>query len=205
MMTWYLVIRLETFQSMAAKRPGHVLRSPVAEQFVQPTAWAGDRPGYEVVSRPRCRWPEPFDVLDHLWENNSPPCGWAVPRSMFVDQGLRFDESLPVLEDWDVLMHAVLWCGVVDSGEITALWRRWEVGDSSTSIHSENEWQQARTAITSKFDSAPLLLPAQSMSAIQADKIRIDIYRGEAERLEQRSIFCELIGRSRGSRGRGSA
>ena len=139
---------IETFKSLANKHPGKVLRSPVAEQYVEPTEWSGGRPGYEVVGRPHCRWPEPLDVLDHLWENHSPPCGWAVPRPMFSDHGLRFDESLPVMEDWDVLMQAVQWCGVADSGEITALWRRWEKGDSSTSIHTENEWSQTRVAIT---------------------------------------------------------
>ena len=176
---------IETFRALARKHPGKVLRSPVAEQDVQPIVWGGDRAGYDVVSRPRCRWPEPFDVIDHLWENHSPPCGWAVPRSVFTHQGLRFDESLPVLEDWDVLMQAVLWCGVVDTGQIIALWRRWKVGDSSTSVHSENEWNQARSAITAKLDAKPLLLPPQSMSALQADRTRIEIYRNEAERLQK--------------------
>ena len=176
---------IETFRSLARKYPGRVLRSPVAEQDVEPTTWGGNRPGYEVVGRPRCRWPEPFDVIDHLWENHSPPCGWAVPRSIFSHQGLRFDESLPVLEDWDVLMQAALWCGVADSGQITALWRRWKLGDSSTSVHSENEWNQARTVITAKLDAKPLLLPPQSMSILQANRTRIEIYRKEAERLQQ--------------------
>ncbi len=175
---------IETFKSLANKHPGKVLRSPVAEQYVEPTEWSGGRPGYEVVGRPHCRWPEPFDVLDHLWENHSPPCGWAVPRPMFSDHGLRFDESLPVMEDWDVLMQAVQWCGVADSGEITALWRRWEKGDSSTSIHTENEWSQTRVAITAKFDAKPLLLPARSMSAIQADRMRIEIHKNEVTRLQ---------------------
>ncbi len=175
---------IETFKALAEKHPGHVLRSPVAEQDVEPVRW-GDRPGYNVVGRPRCRWPDPFDVLDHLWENHSPPCGWAAPRSIFSEQGIRFDESLPVLEDWDVLMQAVLWCGVADTGEITALWRRWRVGDSSTSVHSENEWKQARSAITAKFDAKPLLLPHQAMSAIQADRTRLEIYRSECDRLQR--------------------
>ena len=175
---------IETYQTMAAKYPGRVLRSPVAEQDVVEALWSGGRPGYEVVDRPRCRWPDAFDVLDHLWENHSPPCGWAVPLSIFTDQGVRFDETLPVLEDWDVLMQAVLWCGVADSGQITALWRRWRVGESSTSVHTENEWQQARMAVTAKLDAKPLLLPARSMTAIQAERTRRDIYQREAERLQ---------------------
>jgi len=179
---------LESFRSVAAKYPGRVLRSPVAEQEVEPTTWAGGRLGYEVRSRPRCRWPEKFDVLDHLWENHSPPCGWAIPRSAFVDLGLVFDESLPVLEDWDVLMQAVLWCGVADTGEVTAVWRRWFTGDSSTSVHSDIEWDQARTAVIAKFDANPLLLPAHSMTAIQS--YRRDILDSERElaRLRQEAL-----------------
>jgi hypothetical protein len=79
---------IETFKALAAKHPGKVLRSPVAEQDVEPTEWQGHRPGYKIVGPPLCRWSEPFNLLDHLWENHSPPCGWAVPRSAFTDQGI---------------------------------------------------------------------------------------------------------------------
>jgi hypothetical protein len=103
---------------------------------------------------------------------------------MFASQGLEFDESLPVLEDWDVLMQAVLWCGVVDSGEVTALWRRWRIGDSSTSVHTQKEWDHARMAIIAKLDSKPLLLPPRSLSALHADKERADEFRGEVARLQ---------------------
>jgi 2-polyprenyl-3-methyl-5-hydroxy-6-metoxy-1,4-benzoquinol methylase len=157
---------LSTFEQLAAKHPGRVLRSPTAQQDVQPTLWGGVRPGYEIAGRPRCRWPEPFEVLDHLYENHSPPCGYALPRSIFAEQGLRFDETLPVLEDWDVLMHAVLWCGVADSGDITSLWRRWRTGDSSTSVHTEYEWIRSRAAVLAKLDARPLLLPARSVTAL---------------------------------------
>ena len=114
-----------------------------------------------------------------------PAAGPSHGRAV-TDHGLRFDESLPVFEDWDLLMQAVLWCGVADSGETTAVWRHWRTGESSSLVHSgKKEWESARESVIEKFDSKPLLLPKDSLSAIQADKIRIEIYRNEAHRLQR--------------------
>jgi len=156
----------ERFKSAAARHPGRVLRAVAAEQEIEGATWGGDRSGYEVVDRPRRRWSTQFDVADHLFLNMSPPCGWAFPRSAYLDLGIEFDESLPVLEDWDVLMQVVQLNGVSNIEEITALWRRWRNGESSTSVHSEQEWTQARTAVLSKLDARPLLLPRRSATKL---------------------------------------
>jgi len=174
---------LETFEHLAAKHPGHVLRCSAVEQDVELTTWPGQRDGYAIAGRPRCRWPEPFDVVDHLFENHSPPCGYALPRSMFAEQGLRFDETLPVLEDWDVLMQAVSWCGVADGKAVTALWRRWRIGDSSTSVHTEHEWLRARSAVIGKLDSRPLLLPARTVTSLQDLHNRVFALQAECDQL----------------------
>jgi len=157
---------VETFREMARRRPGRVIRTVPAEHDVRPATWSASRQGYEVVSAPRCRWASEFDLLEHLFENQSPPCSWAVPRSAFRDLGIRFDEALPVLEDWDVLLRAALWCGVADVKEVTSIWRRWKLGDSSTSVHTEFEWSHARSAVVAKLDAAPLLLPERSLTAL---------------------------------------
>jgi 2-polyprenyl-3-methyl-5-hydroxy-6-metoxy-1,4-benzoquinol methylase len=154
------------FAGAAAKCPGRVLRAVAAEQDVEPTAWDGIRPGYEIVSRPYQRFPTTFDVVDHLINNYSPPCSLALPRSIFRDLGLRFDETLPVLEDWDVLVQAVLVSGVSSIEEVTSLWRRWRVGDSSTSVHSAHEWARARMAVLAKLDERPVLLPPRTITKL---------------------------------------
>jgi SAM-dependent methyltransferase len=154
------------FKETAERFPGRVLRALVADQEVEPVVWYANRPGYDVRSRPRCPWQRRFDVVEHLTVNHSPNCGWAVPRSVFRDLSLQFDETLPVLEDWDVLLQAVLWHGVASIEDITSLWRRWRVGDSSTSVHSDIEWNAARSAVLARLDARPLLLPTHSATRL---------------------------------------
>lgn len=182
---------VETFQRLAAKSPGRILRSIAAEQDVQPALWGPGREGYEITGRPSSRWPEDFDVVNHLFENHSPPCGYALPRSAFADLGIRFDETLPVLEDWDVLMRVALLCGVIDSGEVTALWRRWETGESSTSVHTEFEWLRARSAVTAKLDAKPLLLPRRSVTTLHGLVEGVNSLRAERDHLLGRVLAAE--------------
>jgi hypothetical protein len=154
------------FQKAEVHNTGQVLRALVAEQDVEPVSWLGSTSGYDVVSRPRCTWHRTFDVIEHFTVNHSPTGGWAVPRSFFADESVEFDESLPVLEDWDVLMQAVLRCGVSSIEEITALVRRWRTGDSSTSLHTEAEWHEARSVVLARLDAVPVVLPPGSATRL---------------------------------------
>ena len=106
--------------------------------------------------------------------------------------GLRFDETLPVLEDWDVLMQAVLMSGVSSIEEVTALWRRWKVGDSSTSIHTENEWLRARMVVLGKLDTRPLLLPARSVTKLHDMSNELAAARAERDRLADQLQRTEI-------------
>src|SRR6201999_4060777 len=102
----------------------------------------------------------------HLVENHSPPCGLAFPRSAFRDLGITFDENLPVLEDWDVLLQAAMFCGVVNTAEVTSVYRWWPKADCSLQRHSKLEWQSARSAVVRRMDSAPFILPSGGGSQI---------------------------------------
>jgi hypothetical protein len=158
---------VETFERFAIQAKGRIIRCVPAEQNVRPATWPGGRRGYAITSRPRCPWPEQFDLLDHLVENRTPPCCFALPCSAFSDLGIRFDETLAVVEDWDVLLRVAVMSGVVDTGEVTALWRKWDAGaDSSKFVHPDEEWRQARDAVIAKLDSQPLLLPARSLRGL---------------------------------------
>lgn len=102
-----------------------------------------------------------------------------------------------MLEDWDVLLQAVLWHGVASIEDITSLWRRWKVGDSSTSVHSDIEWNAARSAVLARLDARPLLLPAHSATRLHNMRMEagavsdgyetalreVDHLRGELERM----------------------
>jgi SAM-dependent methyltransferase len=146
-------------RGLAETHPGMVVRIGVAEQWMKelPGAWDSEA-GYEPVDRPRCPYPMTFDLLEHFQENQTPPSGFAVPRSLVTDLGQGWDESLPVYEDWDLLLRAASFCGVADSPVVGALYRRWRVGESSKTAHADHEWLAAKATVLSKIDSAPYLL-----------------------------------------------
>ena len=50
----------------------------------------------------------PFDLALHFRQNHSPICSFAIPRTIYRDLGLRFDESLVVIEDWHFFMRAAM-------------------------------------------------------------------------------------------------
>jgi len=154
------------FQNAAAHNPTGLLRSLVAEQEVEPVMWRGATPGYDLVGRPRCPWQKTFDVIEHFTVNHSPTGGWAVRRDLFREGSLQFDESLAVLEDWDVLVQAALVSGVSSIDQITVLVRLWRTGDSSTSLHSEMEWHEARSVVLARLDAKTLTLPPGSATRL---------------------------------------
>lgn len=157
---------VEVFQGLGHLWPGRVLRAMVAEQDISRGRWP-DREGYQLKSGIRVPYPEEFDLFDHIVENRTPPCGLAFPRSCFRDLKLRFDESLPVLEDWDVLLQSALVCGVASSKEVTSIYRRWTVGPSSTSVHTAAEWHGAHQAVIAKLDRRASIFPSGSITRIR--------------------------------------
>lgn len=159
---------VETFRDASAVAPGRVLHAGVARQEVEhtPGAWGDDPGAYQVSDRPRCAYPLTFDLVSHMRDNLTPNNGYAVPRSFVVDMGQQYDESLPVLEDWDFLMRAASLCGVASTGVVTALIRIWRRGDNSFTAHSEEEWRAAHQVVVDKIDRAPLLLGTGSRTRL---------------------------------------
>jgi SAM-dependent methyltransferase len=154
------------FKTLSEERPGRVLRAGVVTQEAEHGRWL-DRLEYRNIGGFNAPYPSEFDLLDHLVENHSPPCGLAFPRSAFRDLGITFDENLPVLEDWDVLLQAAMFCGVVNTAEVTSVYRWWPKADCSLQRHSKLEWQSARSAVVRRMDSAPFILPSGGVSQIR--------------------------------------
>jgi SAM-dependent methyltransferase len=151
---------VESLRDAGALAPGNVLHVGVAKQNVvhRPGGWAGDVAGYDVVSKPRSEYPLHFDLLENLHDNQTPNSGYAVPRSFVTDLGQQWDESLPVLEDWDFLLRSASICGAWSAGVIGALARVWVEGENSLTVHTRSEWERASAAIAAKLDARPMLM-----------------------------------------------
>jgi hypothetical protein len=173
------------FHRLAELAPGRVLRTVVVEQDVEERAWGAVR-GYAATSAFRYAYPPEYDVLMHLVENFTPFCGLAFPRALFQHLGHRFDESLPVLEDWEMQLRSIQLCGVQSSPLPTSIYHRWAqgTGNNSNVMHTDEHWAAARGRVASDMDSRPLMLPRGSFSSLQrqlSDRIVVEL-EAEIER-----------------------
>ena len=156
------------FRETAARHPGSITRSIILEQDV---ALSPAAPGFTAASWPRPRWDDAWSFLAHVVDNHSPVHSYAMPRTVFSELGLRYDESLPILEDWDLLIRAAALVGVHDTGEVTGLYRRWPATKSSFAEVPEGDWPETAWRVVAGWDRDPLLLPAGSADRLRRDGI----------------------------------
>lgn len=176
---------VESFRASAETAPGRIVRSSTVEQDIEQIV-IGERRLTRAAGRPRTRWDEDYSLLSHLVDNHSPVHGYAYPRGVFHEFGLKFDESLPVLEDWDVLVRASSLVGVADTHEVTSIYRRWPASASSFAEVAEVDWPTTAWRIVDGWDRAPLLLPAGSARRLRTEGIYL---------LEHRPLRTRINGR----------
>jgi hypothetical protein len=78
---------------------------------------------------------------------------------VFSDLRIRFDEQLTTTEDWDFLLRTVAVCGLANSHRVTSVYRQWKQGESSFTVHPQEEWVANHQQIWRKLDLIPLVLP----------------------------------------------
>jgi 2-polyprenyl-3-methyl-5-hydroxy-6-metoxy-1,4-benzoquinol methylase len=150
---------VETFRQLHSQAPGRLLRASCVRQSVRSVVVQGEI-GLRAEESPKRVYPPRFDILEHLRGNHTPPVTVAFPRGAFHDLGIQFDEVLTTTEDWDYIMRVALMVGVSSSSAVTSVYRWWETGESSRSLHSQAEWDRNYATIINKMDAVPLLLPA---------------------------------------------
>ena len=77
---------VEEFQRSASAKPGSAVRTLVAEQPIQSQAWASGA-GHTTLGSTNIPFPDTFDLWQHMFENLSPFCGFAFPRSRLHGHG----------------------------------------------------------------------------------------------------------------------
>lgn len=139
----------------AATAPGSIIRSVTASQSW--TTDGGEEPvrASGAIEHP---FPETFDLLAHMSTNQTPICAVAYPRLALAELDLRFDESLPVYEDWDLLMRAAMLLGVHSIPDVTTLYRRLDHGNADTAA-TVAEWERAHAAVVDRLSDHPVVLP----------------------------------------------
>ncbi len=158
---------VESFAALAKEAPGRVLRSVCVEQSIEPVDAGEEGSGVRASGPMTASYPSNFDLMAHIGRNHTPFMSYAFPGSLFRDLGLRFDETLDICEDWDFELRAALLVGVASTPAVTAVYRRWSTGSSSASLHTEEEWRRAESAILSRIDAMPHVFPPGTIAAIR--------------------------------------
>ncbi|HZB43568.1 MAG TPA: methyltransferase domain-containing protein [Ilumatobacter sp.] len=180
---------METF-TRGLEFPGHIVRSVCyGQDFANEPDISSQH--FEPVAAP-VSFPRSFDYIDHLVESGTPFCSVALPLDALRVHRIRFDESLDVSEDYDVLIRASQLCGVLDTGVATSLYRRWQRPIGTTSEITYDMWDRTHKAVLAKLDAQPLLLPRHSATRVRMlehDYHRVDQrmeqLRGRVDELER--------------------
>ncbi|HTX62496.1 MAG TPA: glycosyltransferase, partial [Acidimicrobiales bacterium] len=190
---------VEAMRTAAGHAPGHAIRVGVATQQIAATQGTRDgadgADGYDVISRPRVDYPLTFDHVEHLRDNLTPNNGYAVPRWVVTELGQGWDESLPVLEDWDHLLRSAEICGVADAHTVAAMIRVWANAENSKTVHRPGIWEQTRRRIVAQHDAAPLLLDRGYVSRLRALLSELDAAAELEVELERRAQEIEQLHR----------
>jgi SAM-dependent methyltransferase len=138
---------------------GAIVRSVAALRHVSPSDESHRAP-FVVHSGLEFCYAKRFDTIRHLFQNETPICTFAVPRYLIDTFALRFDEQLPILEDWDFLMRCVALAPVRDTEKVTSVYQMWRAGESSASLHEAEVWRGAQRVLQERRNARPVLLPA---------------------------------------------
>lgn len=159
------------FLGVAESKPRVLIRAAAAVQRMTTAAWEDGLEGHAPVGALTTPYPEVFELAAHLVVNQTPFMAFAFPVGVLRALG-GADEALDVCEDWDLVLRVAMLTGVVDTGRVTAVYRRWNSGGDSYSGHSSEVWNRDMAKVREKARRAVALLPPGSSDGL-ADLSRV--------------------------------
>lgn len=148
---------VESFHTLAREKPGKLLHCYSVFQI-----WDVTQTDAGMLLRSigpyNTLYCEKFNFTRQMEVNRCPLMSVAFPAKAFHEYGIHFDEALNTTEDWDFLMRTAFLVGVADSENVTSIYRIWENTERSTTLYSQEEWEDTRQKIMSKYKAHPLFL-----------------------------------------------
>lgn len=129
---------VSTFREASAVAWGRVLRAIVVDQPCHFEMWGNGAGGLVAAGALDAVYRERFSLLEHVVGRSAPLHSFAFPRRTFTSLGLRFNEEIPVMEDWDFELRAIRFLGVHSVEVVTGVYRRHPDSDSAA-LHTEEE------------------------------------------------------------------
>jgi GT2 family glycosyltransferase len=188
---------VSTFRQGSADAPGRIVRCIAADQAISRLEEGTQEPNYVACGRLEMSRPATFDILEHFSANRTPNCSFAVPADPLRSFNVRFDEALPVMEDWQFLMRVAMLCGVFDTQKVTSIYHRWQGGESTLESVPRQTWDDTHARILAEFDQTQLLLPPGSASRIASlvrrAAVRDDVIRGLEASLAETQAYLDHV------------
>jgi glycosyltransferase involved in cell wall biosynthesis len=182
---------VESFRNLSEKTPASVLRSNTVLQIVDTVTVQGV-PGLRAEQSPELRYARTFNFFEHLLENQSPPMTLAFPRRRLELEGIDFDETLTTTEDWDFFMRCAQAIGVVNTPGITSVYRWWNKGESSRTVHPTAEWRRNHYRIWKNWDGVGFRLPPGGMRELVTLLQEHAAFGAELRRQQAQGVRLEL-------------
>ncbi|MCU6726492.1 putative glycosyl transferase [uncultured Clostridium sp.] len=149
----------EAFYEAAKENDGRVLHSYAFSQ-----GWKNiPALGYRAETKPSPDYCSDFNLLLQFLTNKCPLMTLAFPTNVFQNLGIKFNDSLNIMEDWEYFMRVAGVCGVTDIQESTAIYRMWENIETSATLHDKQAWWETYTDIQLSFSEKAMLLPQEQM------------------------------------------
>lgn len=152
---------VSSFKTLAHQFPNRVLFSyPLRQEWCTVNSEEGWGASLKAVGFLNNCYCHAFNYSDQTQYNDCPQSSLAFPASVINNLGLRFEEKLPTLADWDFLMHAVALCGVSVAETPSLIMRAWKTDrgqqcavdrDASLSLEYQN--------LSERLDLLPCISP----------------------------------------------
>jgi glycosyltransferase involved in cell wall biosynthesis len=165
---------VKEFKAMAESESGKVLRTmPLWQDY---TITGGSSPDRHTArsAAPPVTGPERFHFLNNFFDNENLFHCLAFPTAAFHQWGIRLDESLNTLEDWDFILHMAGVCGVYCSSVPTAVYRCFDNHHNSRTEHDWKEWKRCNDSVRENINGRHFVLPPGSIwSAFERPAVKI--------------------------------
>lgn len=119
--------------------------------------------GFRALERIK-RYEEPFDRA-HLFVENYIPINTMVMRRSAIERaGIRFDEDLPIYEDWAFLRELAARFEFQFVNHVVSEYRLRTDGSNAVPEGSEQRWEQVAAQVRERYDSQPVRLRARELT-----------------------------------------